>query len=100
MKHFSKIKTYSEIKNIINNGVKTVKDEFILYTLEVEKINIKYIKNYQNGKIIYAVLTSRKFGKAVSRNLAKRRILAKLTLERQGLSNRTAYVFIPRRKIL
>ena len=91
MKKFEKIKTYKEIKGITLAGKKHVLDSFIIYeTSDLASQEMPYI----------GILISKKFGIAVKRNFAKRRILAMLNdLNLEGLKGKKI-TFIPRNKIL
>ncbi len=86
MKFINKIKTYSEIKAITNSAEKQVFKSFIAYKTE----------NSENLKI--GILLSKKFGKAVKRNFARRRLIA--SLNNLPKNSRGTIVFIPRNKIL
>jgi ribonuclease P protein component len=89
MKNFNKIKTYGEIKNITNKGVKTVLKSTIVYKLKASQ---------ENAKIEVGFLLSKKFGNAVKRNKTRRKIVGVLNdLKPNG--NYDA-VFIPRNSIL
>lgn len=91
MKKFEKIKTYKEIKGITLTGKKHVLESFIIYeTSDLTSQEIPCI----------GILISKKFGIAVKRNFAKRRIVAMLNeLNLEGFKGKKI-TFIPRNKIL
>lgn len=95
MKYFYKLKKYSEIKFVIDNGEKIILKSCIIYKLEVSKIKVK-----NNERCVIAFLLSKKFGKANKRNIARRLLFAGLTKNASEINKSFAYVFIPRAKVL
>jgi ribonuclease P protein component len=86
MFQIEKIKTYQEIKAITTKGEKFVFKSAIVYKVKTE------------NTIRIGILSSRKFGNAVKRNFAKRRIIGALhMIKKVGSMN---LVFIPRNQIL
>lgn len=90
MKHLEKLKTYSQIKNVINNG-----EKILLKTAVVYKMPTKEPKE----KPQIGILSSKKFGNAVKRNYAKRRIVAAIN-KLEPIDKDFIFVFIPRQQIL
>ena len=89
MKNFDKIKKYTEIKNITKIGQKHIFNFGIIYTLNKAGVN---------KKLRFGVLISKKFGNAVKRNKAKRRITACLNAIKPN--SLLDVVFIPRNQII
>lgn len=87
IKNIIKLKTYSEIKKVINEGEKCVLPYFIIYRTKNPAIS---------SSVLLGILLSRKFGKAVKRNYARRRIIALLNQYKDIISKNYIYVFIPR----
>lgn len=89
MKNFNKIKLHKDIKNITKTGEKTVFNFAIVYKVknleDVQKLNI-------------GILTSKKFGNAVSRNKARRRLIG--AINKLKINSQDSVVFIPRNYIL
>jgi ribonuclease P protein component len=79
------ITKYTEIKKITQSGEKFVLKSCIAYKIPAEKWK-------------FGILISKKFGNAVKRNLAKRRIRAALTLIKE--KPKIHLVFIPRQQVL
>ena len=89
MKKFEKIKTYKEIKNITNIGKKHVLKSCIIYEI-IEEKEVSQI----------GILLSKKFGNAVKRNFARRRIVATLNEIEVKINSQKTLVFIPRNQII
>ena len=87
MKNFVKIKTHKEIKHVTRIGKKAILKGAIVYRVNqiLEKPKI-------------GILISKKFGNAVKRNKAKRKILSSLNFI--NFDNTAEVVFIPKRAIL
>lgn len=98
MKHFYKLKKYSQIKFIIEKGEKIVLKSSVLYKLDLT--NLKLQHNLVEDKCVIAFLLSKKFGNAVKRNRARRLLFAGLTLNIDSINKHFAYAFIPRAKLL
>ena len=90
MKHLEKLKTYSQIKNVINNGEKILLKTAVVYKIPTTEPSTKP----QIG-----ILSSKKFGNAVKRNYAKRRIVAAIN-KLEPIDKDFIFVFIPRQQIL
>lgn len=87
MKNFDKIKTYKEIKYITKVGKKIILHSAIIYKGRAVEDKAKI-----------GILISRKFGNAVKRNKAKRRILSALNYV--NYVNYREVVLIPKKNLL
>lgn len=94
MKYIFKLKKYSEIKNVINNGEKSFTKSFILYKQPILNVQDK------ENRVIIGILLSKKFGNAVKRNYAKRRIVAAINQCFCDINKNFIYVFIPKRQLI
>ena len=97
MKHFYKLKKYSQIKFVIEKGQKIALKSSVLYKLDVASLNLR---EKLDGKCVIAFLLSKKFGNAVKRNRARRLLFASLTSNIETINKNFAHVFIPRAKLL
>lgn len=97
MKHFYKLKKYSQIRFVIDNGEKIILQSAICYKVDLAKLNFKID---DAGKCVISFLLSKKFGNAVKRNRARRLIFASLTKSINIINKNYAYTFIPRAKVL
>ena len=97
MKHFYKLKKYSQIKFVIEKGEKILLKSSVLYKLDLTNLNLQ---ENLDGKCVISFLLSKKFGNAVKRNRARRLLFASLTLSVKIINTNFAYAFIPRAKLL
>lgn len=91
MKNILKLKTYQEIKDVINQREKFVLKSFIIYKKPVKVVL---------AKLSIGILSSKKFGNAVQRNYARRRIIACLNEVIDRIDCNFVYVFIPRNYLI
>ena len=91
------IKKYWEIKFVMNNGLKTPMQKYIMFSISRELLPSH--NKYSTTSILYGIMVGRKFGNAVLRNYAKRKIRL-LAAEELNLDVSSVYVFIPRYRLI
>ncbi|MFT4967951.1 MAG: ribonuclease P protein component [Candidatus Deianiraeaceae bacterium] len=89
------IKRHPHFKFVMNTGSKTVLKTCIIYTVPIN-IFTKKFKSYTGKNYVYGIMTTKKLGNAVMRNIIKRRL--RVAIQSMNLLGH-AYVFIGRKSV-
>lgn len=86
------IKAHRHFKFVMNNGKKTVAQNYIMFSMSMAKF-IKKFKGYEGNNWVYGIMTTKKLGNAVRRNYIKRKL--RVEIRTHNFTN-VAVVFVGR----